>query len=355
MELLKRGSVLTSWFVAFVFTTAFGMQDGTTSRYHIKTIAFYNLENLFDTVDDSLTYDDDKTPKGKDRWTLNRYRHKIANMAKVIALIGKEIKGSSPDIIGLCELENIKVLQDIFSHDELLKEDYRLIHYDSPDERGIDVALAYRSDAFIPFSHSSRRLLLEKENGRRDYTRDLLIVGGMLEQDELYILINHWPSRSGGESRSRRFREEAARLNRQVIDSIHHLSPNSNIIIMGDFNDNPLNRSIKNLLKTKGRRSNLEEDELFNPMESLYKKGQGSLGYRDQWHMFDQILMTKNLIQPKPVHYYFWKAGIFNPPFLVTRNGPYTGYPKRTYASGIYIGGYSDHFPVYVYLIKNAD
>ncbi len=352
---MKRGSVLTSWFVAFVFTTAFGMQDGTTSRYHIKTIAFYNLENLFDTVDDSLTYDDDKTPKGKDRWTLNRYRHKIANMAKVIALIGKEIKGSSPDIIGLCELENIKVLQDIFSHDELLKEDYRLIHYDSPDERGIDVALAYRSDAFIPFSHSSRRLLLEKENGRRDYTRDLLIVGGMLEQDELYILINHWPSRSGGESRSRRFREEAARLNRQVIDSIHRLSPNSNIIIMGDFNDNPLDRSIKNLLKTKGRRSNLEEDELFNPMESLYKKGQGSLGYRDQWHMFDQILMTKNLIQPKPVHYYFWKAGIFNPPFLVTRNGPYTGYPKRTYASGIYIGGYSDHFPVYVYLIKNAD
>ena len=352
---MKRKSVFIGWVTAFVFSSAFGLQHDTSSLYHVRTIAFYNLENLFDTLNDSLTYDDQRTPEGKDRWTRKRYRYKIENLAKVISLIGYEKRGTSPDIIGLCELENLKVLRDLFSHDKLQNEGYQLIHYDSPDERGIDVALAYRKTSFVPFSHKSHRLLLINEEGYRDYTRDLLVIGGIFEQDELFILVNHWPSRSGGESRSRPFREEAARLNKRVMDSIRRTSPNSRIIIMGDFNDNPINRSVKHILKTKRNKSELEKDELFNPMERLYQKGLGSLGYRDQWHMFDQILLTQNLVIQESGNYFFWKAGIFQPPFLVTNLGPLTGFPKRTYASGIYQGGYSDHFPVYIYLIKKAE
>jgi endonuclease/exonuclease/phosphatase family metal-dependent hydrolase len=342
--------------VAMLFITmAFGIQEDNTSRYRIRTIAFYNLENLFDTSNDSLTFDDARTPEGKDRWTRKRYRHKIANLALVISLIGEESKNPGPDIIGLCELENAQVIRDLFNHEQLQNLDYTFIHYDSPDERGIDVALAYRSSSFIPFSHKSHRLLLENEDGFRDYTRDLLVVGGMFEEDELYILVNHWPSRSGGESRSSPLREEAARLNKRVLDSIRLVSPNSRIIVMGDFNDNPLDRSIRHVLKGRGNSSELREDELFNPMEKLYKKGVGSLGYRDQWHLFDQILLSPNLIYRDTGHYFFWKAGIFNPSFLVTSEGPYAGYPKRTYASGIYQGGFSDHFPVFIYLLKKVN
>ncbi|MDX1314938.1 MAG: endonuclease/exonuclease/phosphatase family protein [Eudoraea sp.] len=349
---MKRKVVIISSAVFFAVTTAFGLQKEESSEYNVRTIAFYNLENLFDTHNDSLSFDDARTPKGKDRWTRNRYLQKIGNLAKVISLIGQETRTTGPDIIGLCELENAEVIRDVFKHDYLLNQDYGFIHYESPDERGIDVALAYKKSSFTSFSHKSHRLLLENEKGYRDYTRDLLVVGGMLESDELYILVNHWPSRSGGERRSSPYREAAARLNIQVLDSIRRLSPNSSIIIMGDFNDNPTNRSIKHILRTRDDPSELKEDELFNPMEKLYRKGIGSLGYRDQWHMFDQILLSKKLASPNPNHYFLWKAGVFNPPFLITKHGPYAGYPKRTYASGIYQNGFSDHFPVFIYLIK---
>ncbi|MCE2613404.1 endonuclease/exonuclease/phosphatase family protein [Flavobacteriaceae bacterium D16] len=343
------------WIAVSVFSTAFGFQKESKFHYSVRTIAFYNLENLFDTSNDSLTFDDARTPKGKDRWTIKRYQHKIGNLARVISLLGQETSGPGPDIIGLCELENTQVIRDLFSHGQLKEQDYRFIHYDSPDERGIDVALAYRLRSFVPFSHKSHRLLLENEDGFRDYTRDILVVGGMLNEDELYILVNHWPSRSGGESRSSRLREEAAQLNKRVLDSIRKISPNSRIIVMGDFNDNPVNRSIKHILKGKASRAELMEDELFNPMEKLYNKGIGSLGYKDQWHLFDQILLSPNLVDQESGHYFFWRAGIFNPSFLVTSEGPYTGYPKRTYASGIYQGGFSDHFPVFIYLLKKVN
>ncbi len=350
-----RQRVCIHLFTMFVFVSVYGLQPETTSQYRIRTIAFYNLENLFDTFNDSLTYDDDRTPKGKDKWTDKRYRQKLDNLAKVISSIGKDERGTGPDIIGLCELENRQVLQDLFSHKRLKSNNYQIIHYDSPDERGIDVALAYKKTAFSPFSHKSHRLLLESEEGKRDYTRDLLVVGGIFGNDELYILVNHWPSRSGGEERSSPLRKKAGRLNKRVVDSILRHSPNSRIIIMGDFNDNPLNRSIKHMLKTNGIRLDLKENEIFNPMEKLYKQGLGSLGYRDQWHMFDQILLTNNLVNQESGHYFFWKAGIYKPSYLITSLGRFRGYPKRTYTSGVYRGGYSDHFPVFVYLIQKVE
>lgn len=322
------------------------------NTYKIRTIAFYNVENLFDIENDSLTFDDDRTPNGKDRWTEERYHHKIENIAQVISDIGTDQVQSPPDIIGLCEIENKKVLEDLVHHPSLQKMDYRIVHFDSPDERGIDVALVYKSSAFLPTSFQSRRLLLQNDVGERDYTRDQLVVGGLLDDEQIYCIVNHWPSRSGGESRSKPNRLAAAALNKNIIDSILRQDHSAKIISMGDLNDDPVDDSLKKILKTQGKKKNLEGNALFNPMEKLYKKGVGSLAYRDQWNLFDQLFFTSNLLDQKQEGYRFWKANVFTTPYLFTTKGKYKGYPFRTYAGGNYTGGYSDHFPVYLMLIK---
>ena len=324
------------------------------TQYHLRTIAFYNVENLFDTENDSLTFDDDRTPEGKDNWTISRYEKKIANISKVLSEIGAEITKTSPDIIGLCEVENKLVVEDLIHHKNLNDKNYGIIHFDSPDERGIDVALLYKKSVFIPGSFKSHRLLLFDNEGFRDYSRDQLVVGGFLDNEEIHLIINHWPSRSGGEARSRPNRLAAAKLNTRIIDSITKLNALSKIISMGDFNDDPINDSFKKVLKTYGKVENLNEGSLFNPMEKLFRKGIGSLAYRDKWNLFDQIFFTSNLISNKKDSYSFWKAGVFNPSYLFDPSGRYKGYPLRTYAGGSYIGGYSDHFPVYMYLIKES-
>ena len=346
-------SITYTLFVTFFTFSGVLAQEAKT--YKIRTVAFYNLENLFDTVNDSLTFDDDRTPNGKDNWTIERYNHKIYNMSKVLSEIGNPDTQTSPDIIGLCELENRQVVEDLINHPHLREKDYGIIHYDSPDERGIDVALLYKKEAFLPTSFVSLRLLLTNENDYRDYTRDQLVVSGFLDGEEMHFIVNHWPSRSGGEARSKPNRIEAARLNKRIIDSISVLSPKAKIISMGDLNDDPIDDSLKKILKTKGKVADLENSDLYNPMEILYKKGIGSLAYRDRWNLFDQIYFTANIVQELPDQYRFWKAGVYSPSYLIDKKGQYKGYPLRTYAGGNYIGGYSDHFPVYIHLIKAVD
>lgn len=322
-------------------------------NYQLRTIAFYNLENLFDTINDSLVYDDDRTPTGKDNWTEERYWKKIENLSKVISDIGSDNNPSGPDILGVCEAENRKVLEDLINHPALQKKQYGIVHFDSPDERGIDVGLLYTKSSFIPISFVSRRLLLTNEEGFRDFTRDQLVVEGLLDNEKIYVIVNHWPSRSGGELRSRPYRLKAAELNKRIIDSLRYLDSNAKIVSMGDFNDDPISPSFKKILKVKGKEKQLDSTGLFGPMENLFKKGIGSLAYRDQWNLFDQIYLTANLLN-NPEGYRFWKADVFNPPYLIDPKGMYKGYPLRTYAGGSYIGGYSDHFPVYVHLIRKV-
>ncbi|MEB8346042.1 endonuclease/exonuclease/phosphatase family protein [Flavobacteriaceae bacterium KMM 6898] len=324
-------------------------------HYVIRTVAFYNVENLFDTINDPNTYDDDRTPNGKDQWTADRYQRKIENISKVLSEIGADITTTSPDIIGLCEIENRQVLEDLIAHHYLSDKDYGIIQYDSPDERGIDVALLYKKSAFIPANTSSRRLLLVNDDGERDYTRDQLVVQGFLDTEKIYLIVNHWPSRSGGEARSRPNRIAAAQLNKQIIDSILRTDNAAKILTMGDFNDDPTDPSLKKILKTAGVRSSTTREGLYNPMERLHKKGLGSLAYRDRWNLFDQILFTPILQNGTKNTYQYWKAGIYNPPYLSTQTGAYKGYPFRTYSGGNYTAGYSDHFPVYLYLIKMAE
>ena len=322
----------------------------------VRTIAFYNVENLFDTINDPTTFDDGRTPEGKYRWTPERYRDKLSRIARVISEIGAEVSGASPDIIGLCEVENYEVVNDLVNKTRLSAENYGIIHFDSPDERGIDAALLYKKDVFTPTSFKNYPLYLYKDNGHRDYTRDQLLVSGLLDGEEIHFIVNHWPSRSGGEARSRPRREAAAALNKKIIAQIKAINPKAKIISMGDLNDGPSDSSLKKVLETKGKRKNLEESDLYNPMEAMAKKGYGSLAHGDSWNLFDQLFFTAALLEDhNPGGYRYWKAGIFNKRYLMTASGRYKGYPFRSYAGGSYTGGYSDHFPVYLYLIKKFD
>jgi len=327
-------------------------QDSTT--YQIRTIAFYNVENLFDTKNDTLIFDDERTPQGAYQWTEERYQTKIGNIGRVLSEIGSETTNTSPDIIGLCEVENKGVVQDLVNHPNLIDKDYGIVHVDSPDERGIDVALLYKRAAFLPTSFKSVPLLLFNDEGHRDYTRDQLVVGGQLDGEEFYFIVNHWPSRSGGELRSRPHRIKAAQLNKRIMDSLRRLDVTAKMISMGDFNDDPRNSSLKKVLKAKGQKNQLDSLSLFNPMEMLYKKGYGTLAYRDKWNVFDQFLLTPNLVNDEKSVYSFWKSGIFSAEYLKTNNGRYKGYPFRTYVGTTYQGGYADHFPIYLYLIRKA-
>ncbi len=334
----------------FYVTVSFSQ---TEKEYKINTIAFYNLENLFDYEDDPITFDDDRTPEGADRWTQEIYELKLANMAKVISEIGHDITGTSPVIIGVSEIENLRVLEDLVSQETLIDKNYGIIHFDSPDRRGIDVALLYQKRIFIPTDSKAYELFLYDDNNKtkRVFTRDQLLVSGMLDGEKIHIIVNHWPSRSGGEELSRPKRIKAAQLNKQIMDSLFSEEPYAKIITMGDFNDDPTNTSINQILNAKSEREDMKMKELYNPMEAMFKKGLGTLAYRDGWNLFDQIIISTELTKKDFSSYRFYKAGIFNKSYLETPSGQYKGYPFRSFANG-YTGGYSDHFPVFIYLIK---
>ncbi|MEO9512342.1 MAG: endonuclease/exonuclease/phosphatase family protein [Flavobacteriaceae bacterium] len=322
-------------------------------NYRLRTVVFYNVENLFDTVNDSLTFDDQRTPDGAYNWTRERYEQKIERISQVLSAIGEETT-MAPDVIGLCEVENRKVIEDLINHENLLGDDYGIVHFDSPDARGIDVALLYKKASYLPSSFKSHRLLLFDELGQRNYTRDQLVVGGLLDDEEFYFIVNHWPSRRGGTSKSAPNRLKAAFLNKRIIDSIQKLNIDAKIISMGDLNDDPRDDSLKKVLKTTGKENQFDSLSLFNPMEKLHKKGLGSLAYRDKWNLFDQFFMTPNLVNRSKETYSYWKVGIHSPSVLRTPQGKYKGYPFRTYTGNNHAGGYSDHFPVYLHLIKEV-
>ncbi len=305
------------------------------------TIAFYNLENLFDTTDDPNTFDDDFTPKGRKNWNLKRYKRKIKKIGNVIAQIGTERSHHSPAIVGVVEVENKVVLNDLVQSKNLINHQYGIVHYDSPDERGIDVALLYKKELFELLHSETFPLYLSSKNGKRDYTRDILLVKGNLNGELIYVLVNHWPSRKTGSYETDEKRIKAAQLSRHIIAKINEETVNAKIIIMGDFNDDPTSKSVKNYLVNT---------DFYNPMERLINKGKGSSSHKKVWHLFDQIIFSKNFFQENPEKHAFMYAEVFDRYFLKEWSGKYKGNPFRTYVGKRYQGGYSDHFPVYVYL-----
>lgn len=339
--------------VCFFLLYAMNAQEKRTFKVH--TIAFYNVENLFDTINDPNKFDE-ASPMMElkfDRQAI--YKKKLKNMARVISEIGLDVSNNSPAIIGLAEVENRQVVEDLANSAELLNKDYGIVHFDSPDARGIDVALMYQKKIFTPTDISNHELKIYDDLTRkRVYTRDQLLVTGKLEGEVIHLIVSHWPSRSGGEARSRPKREAAARLNKKIIDSLQANDPYAKIFSMGDMNDDPTNSSLKVILKAKKDKEDVELKGIYNPMEEFFKKGLGSNAYRDAWSLFDQILITKPLLDTDYSSYRFYKAGIFNKQYLTNKKGRYKGYPLRSFADGGFTNGFSDHFPVYVAVIKEV-
>ena len=321
--------------------------------YKIHTIAFYNLENLFDTINDPTKYDEASPMMELKANRSNVYKHKVRNMANVISKIGVEVAHNSPAIIGVSEVENREVLEDLVNDSLLIEKDYGIIHYHSPDARGIDVALLYQKQFFTPISTSSHELKIYDDTSRkRVYTRDQLLVSGNLDGDLIHVIVNHWPSRSGGEAKSRPKRVAAAKLSKRLVDSLQVIDPYAKVFIMGDLNDDPTNASVKTVLNAKKDREKVGFKDIYNPYESMFKNGIGTTAYRDAWSLFDQILITEPLLKKDFSSYRFYKAGIFNEPFLTQKSGRFKGYPYRSFGYSGFTEGYSDHFPVYIYLIK---
>jgi hypothetical protein len=267
------------------------------------------------------------------------------------------------------------VLEDLVKEPALINKDYGIVHFESPDKRGIDVALLYQKKHFKPTSYKNIPLLIYKnqlnesakrkhetddisddkseidKNLDRVYTRDILLVTGFLDGEEINIMVNHWPSRSGGEKKSSPFREAAGRLNRKIMDSIYKINPNAKIITMGDLNDGTYNKSVKEGIGAMRKREDVKQFGVYNPFEEMFYKGNATLFYRDAGDIFDQIMVSETLIQKDRTSFRYWKAGIYNKPYMITTVGQYKGYPLRHGMNEI---GYSDHFPVYIYLYKES-
>ena len=322
-------------------------------QFKIHTVAFYNLENLFDTINDPDKFDEASPIMEMNFNRQKVYEKKVKNMARVISEIGYEASKNSPVVIGLAEVENRKVLEDLANDPMLIKKDYGIVHFDSPDARGIDVALMYQKKYFSPTHKSNHELKIYDDNTRkRVYTRDQLLVSGKLDGEIVHFIVNHWPSRRGGEARSRPKRVAAAKLNKRIIDSLQATDPYAKIFTMGDLNDDPTNASVKDVLKAERKRDKVKLKGIYNPMENMARKGLGTNAYRDGWSLFDQILFTQPLLEKDYSSYRFYKAGIFNKNYLTNRKGRWKGYPFRSFADGNFTNGFSDHFPVYVTLIK---
>ncbi|SFC93284.1 endonuclease/exonuclease/phosphatase family protein [Algibacter pectinivorans] len=328
---------------------------GQDKTFKIHTVAFYNLENLFDTINDPNKFDEYSPIMELKTNREDAYLKKIKNMSRVISKIGQDITQNTPAILGVCEVENKTVLEDLINDALLLKKNYGIVHYDSPDVRGIDVALLYQKAIFTPTHTSSHTLkLYDEQDQKRIYTRNQLLVSGKLEGELIHIIVNHWPSRRGGEAKSRPKRVAAAKLNKRIIDSLQVINPYAKVIIMGDLNDNPNNASVKSILKAKNKKSKVGLKGIYNPYINFFKNGLGTTAYRDSWSLFDQIMITKPFTKKDYSSFRFYKAGIFNKRFLIHKTGTYKGYPFRSWADGGFSNGFSDHFPVYIYLIKEV-
>jgi len=319
-------------------------------NFKIHTVAFYNLENLFDTIND-VNKNDEASPIMEIRFNRGKiYREKVSNMAEVVSQIGFDITKRPPSILGICEVENRMVVEDLISDEKLRKYNYGIVHYESPDDRGIDVGLIYNKDVFKVKNSSSHDVFITGNNSsKRRNTRDQLVVSGYLDGELMHFIVNHWPSRGADETK----RIAAAEVNNFIIDSLRNKYDNPKIITMGDFNDDPFDKSIKKILGAKKNIKDVKKNDMYNPFETiLVDKGVGTNAYRDKWQLFDQIILSKPFLDKTYKDYQLYKAGVFNKSFLINKKGKFKGYPFRSFSYGTFTGGYSDHLPPYIYLLK---
>jgi len=307
------------------------------------TIAFYNLENLFDLYDDERTNDNDFLKTSVKNWTHKRFQNKLRKLGYTISQIGRTETEKHPAVIGVCEVENTSALNSLMTSKHLANLPYDFVHYDSSDERGIDVALIYDTTVFNVNTSETFSIHLVDERGEPDYTRDILLVSGLLDGEEMHFIVNHWSSRREGQKESENKRLASSKKVGEIIIALRQYDAHAKIIVMGDFNDDPSNTSIKNLV---------ENYKLFNPMSTLRSYNRGTTRHNKQWNLFDQILFTPNFFELEENTLQYGEADIFDEDFLKSHNGKFKGTPYRTYVGKRYKGGYSDHFPVYMTLKK---
>ena len=335
-----------------------GQEQQPERHYTMYGVMFYNLENLFDTINNNGRQDYEFTAQGAYQWDGAKYWQKQHNMAYAISQM--QVSGSpavGPVIIGVSEVENISVLQDLVRQPELRDQRYQIIHHDGPDPRGIDVALLYNPRFFKVLNVTTQRINKYLPEDPEFRSRDQLTVTGLLAGEKVTVMVNHWPSRRRGQEQSSYVREAAGRMARATMDSLLLDDPNQGIIFMGDLNDDPQNKSCSEALGAKKEMKDCTEPgSCFNPWWNILNKGIGTLGYKGNWNLFDQIVFTdyflKNYDSKDKPTLTFSRAEVLNRKFLRSNEGERQGYPLRTFSGGVFQNGYSDHFPTMIYLVK---
>ena len=323
-------------------------------KYSVYGVGFYNQENLFDTCHDEGKRDYDFLPTGSYKWNAMKYNHKLNNMSRALADMGTDVLPNiGCAIIGLAEVENSKALDDLIAQPALSARNYQYVHIEGPDRRGIDCALLYNPSLF---SVKNTRLVPYVQKLKKDsafYTRGFLTVSGTLADENVAVIVCHLPSRFSESF----YRELGAEQVKAIKDSLLNDDPNCKVFVMGDMNDDPIDKSMTGILKGKGNIKDVNEGDMYNPWYNiLVKEGVGTLLYQGSWNLFDQILLTPNLLNKDDKKDFsslkFWKNQIFKRDYLFQTEGKYKGSPKRTTAGGVWLDGYSDHLPVVVYLVK---
>ena len=323
-------------------------------KYSVYGVGFYNQENLFDTCHDEGKRDYDFLPTGSYKWNAMKYNHKLNNMSRALADMGTDVLPNiGCAIIGLAEVENSKALDDLIAQPALSARNYQYVHIEGPDRRGIDCALLYNPSLF---SVKNTRLVPYVQKLKKDsafYTRGFLTVSGTLADENIAVIVCHLPSRFSESF----YRELGAEQVKAIKDSLLNDDPNCKVFVMGDMNDDPIDKSMAGILKGKANIKDVNEGDMYNPWYNiLVKEGVGTLLYQGSWNLFDQILLTPNLLNKDDNKDFsslkFWKNQIFKRDYLFQTEGKYKGSPKRTTAGGVWLDGYSDHLPVVVYLVK---
>lgn len=323
-------------------------------KVHLATIGFYNLENLFDTINDPGKNDDDFTPNGAYRYGTKIYYEKLHNLATALSRIGTSVTPDGLSLIGVAEIENASVLKDLVKQPEIAKRNYKIVHFESPDLRGIDVAMLYNPGYFTLIHAQALFANVKDGSGQKEFTRDVLYCKGVYLGDTVHVFVNHWPSRRGGEAATVGKRMAAALVSKHVIDSLMAIDSTTKVIDMGDLNDDPISPSVVNGLQAKGHIKQVKPGGLFNPWVDFYKKGLGTLAYDGSWNLFDQIIISYGWLNKDQSGWRYVRAEVFSRPFLINQFGAYKGAPHRSFDGENWINGYSDHFPTFIVLAKNV-
>ena len=340
------------FFLLFAVACLFLLPASAQRKYSLYGIGFYNLENLFDTCHDEGKNDYDFLPDGSYKWNGLKYSRKLHNMAYALADLGTDKLPIGCAVIGVSEVENSNALDDLVAQPELAARGYKYVHIEGPDRRGVDCAMLYNPALFTLRDAILVPYVPELEKDSTFKTRGFLTVSGILADEPVTIIVCHWPSRFSGSF----YRETAGKQVKVIKDSVMKADPNNKVIVMGDMNDDPQNRSMSEMLGARGKIKDVKKGDMFNPWWKVLDSGTGTLSYQGSWNLFDQIVLSHNLIDTKETKDYrkltYYSCQIQRRDYLLQSEGQYKGTPKRTTAGGVWLDGYSDHLPTVVYLIK---